>query len=111
MRRAGEARRFVVLLGLEVADEEGYARYRAAMRPILAGFGGAFGCDFRVSEVLLGPAPGINRVFTLVFPDRRRREAFFADEAYRRVRAAHFAPAVKSAAVLGEFEACAPASA
>jgi uncharacterized protein (DUF1330 family) len=99
-----EVGRFVLLLGLEVRDEEGYARYRERMQPILAAFGGAFGCDVRVSEVLIGAPPSVNRLFTLSFPDRRRREAFFADVGYQRVRAEHFAPAVGEVAVLGEMQ-------
>ena len=37
---------------LQVTDEEGYARYRAGMRPILAGYGGSFRWDIRGGEVL-----------------------------------------------------------
>jgi uncharacterized protein (DUF1330 family) len=102
---AGEGPRFVLLLGLEVTDEARYARYRAEMAPILASHGGAFGSDFRVSEVLKSPGSArINRVFTLSFPDRAHRERFLADPLYRSVRAAHFEPAVASTTVLAELE-------
>jgi len=103
---ASEPRRFVLLMALVVGDEEGYARYREHMLPILAAYGGAFGCDFRVSEVLRGADAGVNRVFTLSFPDRSHRERFFADERYQRIRAEHFAPSVIAASVLGEYEEC-----
>jgi uncharacterized protein (DUF1330 family) len=94
--------RHVMLVGLEVTDEHSYTRYRAAMTPILAGFGGAFGCDFEVARVLLGDRR-INRVFTISFPDRASREQFFADADYRAAREQFYAPAVAHAQILAEF--------
>jgi uncharacterized protein (DUF1330 family) len=94
--------RVVTLYGLEVQDEAGYARYREAMAPILARHGGAFGCDFAVARVLLGPSPRINRVFTIGFPDAGSRARFFADEEYRAVRKQWFEPSVAAVAVLEE---------
>ncbi|WP_437934769.1 DUF1330 domain-containing protein [Sorangium sp. So ce341] len=99
-----EGREHVLLMGLEVTDEAAYASYRARMTPILSSYGGAFGHDFVVARVLKGDAR-INRVFTLVFPDRATRERFFADAQYRAVRAELFEPAVAAALVLGELEA------
>lgn len=90
---AAEARRSVLWLGLEIGDEPGYARYRAAMQPICSEYGGAFHCDFAVSEVLLGP-PRIGRVFALSFPDAVQRRHFFDDPRYRAVRRAPFEPSV-----------------
>ncbi|KYG05856.1 hypothetical protein BE21_38130 [Sorangium cellulosum] len=49
------------------------ASYRARMTPILSSYGGAFGHDFIVARVLKGDAR-INRVFTLLLPDRATRE-------------------------------------
>jgi uncharacterized protein (DUF1330 family) len=102
---AAEPRRYVLLIGLEVTDDERYSRYRAAMRPILDEYGGAFGCDLVVARVLL-PAdePRLNRVFTISFRDRTARERFFVDERYQAVRAEHFAPAVAKVVTLGEYE-------
>jgi uncharacterized protein (DUF1330 family) len=97
---AADEGRDVTLFGLEVTDDAGYTRYREAMTPILARFGGAFGCDFVVARVLLGPSPRINRVFTIAFPDAASRERFFADEAYRAVRKQWFEPSVAAVAVL-----------
>lgn len=97
---AADHGRRATLFGLEVTDDAGYARYREAMAPILARYGGTFGCDFVVGRVLLGPNPRINRVFTLVFPDLERRERFFADDEYRAVRARWFAPSVGAVEVL-----------
>jgi uncharacterized protein (DUF1330 family) len=100
---AAEPRRHTMLVGLWVSDPEGYRRYRAAMAPVLARFGGAFGYDFVVSEVLRSEVETpINRVFTLVFPDRRAREGFFADPEYVEARATHFAPSVSHVAILDE---------
>lgn len=100
---AAERGRHVMLLGLEVKDDGLYTRYRAGMTPILESYGGAFGCDFVVSQVLKGDAH-INRVFTLSFPDRPSRDRFFADEKYRAVRAELFEPAVGRTVILGELE-------
>ncbi|WP_437761335.1 DUF1330 domain-containing protein [Sorangium sp. KYC3313] len=98
-----EGRQHVLLVGLQVTDEASYARYRAGMMPILLSHGGAFGHDFVVARVLKGDER-INRVFTLVFPDRAARERFFADMQYRAVRAELFEPAVAATFILGELE-------
>src|SRR5262245_4676502 len=90
----------ITLLGLQVTDDTGYERYRAEMAPILARYAGAFGCDFAVARVLVGPDPRINRVFTIVFPEGGRRERFFADEEYLAVRKRWFEPSVGSVYVL-----------
>ncbi|KYF58934.1 hypothetical protein BE08_35350 [Sorangium cellulosum] len=98
-----EGRKHVLLMGLQVTDEAAYASYRARMTPILTTYGGAFGHDFVVARVLKGDER-INRVFTILFPDRATRERFFADPAYRAARAEHFEPAVAAVIVLGELE-------
>lgn len=95
--------RHVMLVGLEVTDEDSYARYRAAMMPILERYGGGFGCDFKVAKVLRGDGR-INRVFTISFPDRRTRERFFADPNYLAARERFYVPAVASAMILNELE-------
>ncbi len=57
-----------MLVGLRVVNDEAYQSYRDAMTPILNRYGGGFGYDFKVSEVLKSrtEAP-INRVFTIYF--------------------------------------------
>lgn len=101
---AAEAGRHTMLVGLWVSDQEGYRRYREAMAPVLARFGGAFGHDFVVSEVLRSETPApINRVFTLAFPDREARERFFADPEYVRARATWFVPSVEHATIIAEY--------
>jgi uncharacterized protein (DUF1330 family) len=101
---AAEPRRHTMLVGLWIDDQEGYRRYRAAMAPVLARFGGAFGWDFVVSEVLRAEVQApVNRVFTLVFPDRGARERFFADPEYAEARARWFAPSVGATTILAEY--------
>ena len=100
---AGNHGRQLAVFGLEVKDDAGYARYREAMTPILASYGGEFGCDFVVARVLLGPSLRINRVFTLSFPDADTRERFFADETYRAVRKRWFEPSVGVVEVLADI--------
>jgi len=100
---AAELRRHTMLIGLWVSDPEGYRRYRAAMAPVLARFGGSFGYDFMVNEVLRSEVEmPINRVLTLVFPDRSAREGFFADPEYVEARASWFVPSVSHVAILDE---------
>lgn len=41
-----------MLVGLNVIDDEAYQSYRDEMMPILKNYGGGFGYDFKVSEVL-----------------------------------------------------------
>jgi len=102
---AADGPRHVILVGLEVTDEATYARYRAAMAPILAAYGGSFGVDLVVARILQGGGDSrSNRVFTLVFPDRSSRGRFFADQGYRAVRTALFEPAVRRTVLLGEYE-------
>lgn len=104
---AAEPGRRVLLIALAVTDPAGYARYRAAMTPILAAYGGSFGHDFVVAEVLRGAGERVNRVFTIGFPDRSAQRRFFADARYLAVRAAHFDAAVASTEILAELETAA----
>lgn len=86
---------FERLIGLFVTDEASYQQYRDGMTPILHSYGGDFGYDLRVSEVLKSESGGkINRVFTIYFPDEATSEKFFADENYKAVRKQYFEPAV-----------------
>lgn len=92
------------LVGLRVTDEDGYARYRAGMTPILESMGGFFRYDMRVSELLRGQADEpFNRVFILSFPDAATRDRFFADPDYLAVRVAHFEGSVGAVTVLARY--------
>lgn len=95
---------YVILVALRVTDLATYALYREAMTPILLAYGGDFGCDFIVAEALRGvDDPGVNRVFTIAFPDHATKERFFADELYLAVRAKFFAPSVVGTQILAEL--------
>lgn len=94
-----------MLMALNVTDDEPYQEYRRAMMPILESYGGGFGYDFRVSEVLISATDEpINRVFTIRFPDRETRERFFADEAYLRVRRQYFEASVGATTIIAAYE-------
>ncbi len=101
----GNAGMYVNLVALVVTDYAAYDRYRAAMAPILESYGGSFGYDLRVSEVLKSPTRrDLNRVFTLQFPDRAAKDRFFSDPSYKSVKAEHFTAAVAHAEIVSEFE-------
>jgi uncharacterized protein (DUF1330 family) len=101
---ADESGTFVQLYGLEVRDQAAYSEYRARMTPLLQAHGGSFGIDLEVSRVLKGPrGAALNRVFSILFPDRAASARFFADEDYRTVRKHWFEPAVGRIEVLGEW--------
>ena len=94
-----------LLVGVEVVDDDLYARYREGIAPILAEHGGSFRHDFLVSRTLKSDvAHDINRVFTLRFPDVARKEAFFSDPRYLAVRTAYFPKAVKGVSFLAAYE-------
>jgi len=100
-----EGKRRVMLVGLHVTDPDRYRRYREGMTPILHRYGGHFGYDFVVAEVLQSETPEpINRVFTIVFADPAQGDRFFADPAYLAVRTEWFAPAVESITPIADFE-------
>jgi len=81
---------FERVMGIFVSDDEEYQRYREGMMPILHSFGGAFGFDFKVSEVLLSKTDDdINRVFTIDFPSKEVMEAFFSSPEYLVVQKRH----------------------
>jgi uncharacterized protein (DUF1330 family) len=74
------------------------------MTPILLRYGGGFGYDLVVSEVLKSESPRpINRVFTIFFPSRDTAERFFADAEYLRVRKELFEPALAAVSMLASF--------
>ena len=93
------------LVGLNVIDEKEYQQYRTAMIPILKSFGGDFGYDFKVSDVLLSQTENeINRVFTICFPNKDAREKFFSDPEYIKVKKRHFENSVASTTIISGYE-------
>lgn len=97
---------YETMMGLLVTDDAKYTQYRAEMAPLLEAHGGSFGVDVRVSEVLKSPAGRpFNRLFTLRFPSKERREAFFSAPAYLEIRSRLFDTSVAEVnrlAVYGE---------
>ncbi|MGR5147888.1 DUF1330 domain-containing protein [Photobacterium alginatilyticum] len=97
---------YELLVGLNVIDDRRYQEYRIAMKPILSQFGGRFGYDFKVSEVLQSEVENndINRVFTINFPNQTDMEAFFSDEEYLNVKSRYFESSVKSTTIISSYE-------
>ena len=93
------------LVGLHVVDEAGYQSYRDEMTPILESYGGGFGYDFKVSEVLKSQTKApINRVFTIFFPDQDSRDSFFSNDVYLKVRQRHFEKSVTDTTIIATYE-------
>ncbi|KGJ93636.1 DUF1330 domain-containing protein [Colwellia psychrerythraea] len=93
------------IMGLDVIDEQEYQQYREAMMPILKSFGGSFGFDFKVSEVLLSKtSDNINRVFTITFPSQKQMESFFSYPDYLDVKNMYFDRSVKSNTIISLHE-------
>ena len=96
---------FERVMGLNVIDDQEYQRYREAMLPILKTYGGAFGYDFKVSEVLLSKTEDdINRVFTIEFPSKQKMEAFFSNPDYVAVQNRHLNNSINSKTVISMYE-------
>jgi len=93
------------LVGLQVSNSDIYAQYRAAMKPILKSYGGGFGFDFVVSEVLLAEVDApINRVFTINFPNQTAADEFFSDNDYLKVKARYFDKSVSHTTIISSYE-------
>ena len=96
---------FERIMGLEVINAEEYQKYRENMIPILHSFGGSFGFDFTVSEVLKSKTDGvINRVFTIDFPSKKSMDDFFSDPDYLAVKNKYFQHSVKSVTTISMHE-------
>ena len=96
---------FELLVGLNVVDDAAYQSYRDEMTPILATFGGGFGYDFKVSEVLKSKTEApINRVFTIYFSSEASMNSFFANEKYVEVKQRHFEDSVADTTIIATYE-------
>ena len=95
---------FERLVGLNITDEKLYQEYRKGMLPILKEYGGSFGYDFKVSDVLISETTDtINRVFTINFPDENTSKEFFSDKNYKQVREKYFIKSVTSATIISQY--------
>jgi len=96
---------FERVMGIYVSDDEEYQRYREGMTPILHTFGGSFGFDFKVSEVLISKTDdAINRVFTIEFPSKDVMDEFFSNPEYLAVQQRHFIHSVTSKTIISMHE-------
>jgi uncharacterized protein (DUF1330 family) len=96
---------FERIMGIEVVNDEAYQKYRENMIPILHSFGGSFGFDFKVSEVLKSKTGDtINRVFTLDFPSKDVMDAFFSHATYLAVKEKYFLHSVNSVTTISMHE-------
>ncbi len=97
--------KFERIMGIQVTDDDLYQKYREAMLPILTEYGGFFGYDFKVSQVLKAKTnEPINRVFTIEFPSQEVMDAFFSDADYLAVKNKFFNPSVTSVTVISLHE-------
>lgn len=95
---------YEMLVGLEVIDDEVYQAYRDAMKPVLATFGGCFGYDFSVAELLKSEgSDAINRVFTIRFPDQDTAVRFFDDPQYQQAKQQYFDRSVREITIIAEY--------
>ncbi|MCG8349818.1 MAG: DUF1330 domain-containing protein [Chloroflexales bacterium] len=94
-----------MLVGLHIIDDEAYQSYRDEMTPILQGYGGGFGYDFKVSAVLKSQtvAP-INRVFTIYFSDAESMNSFFSNDQYLKIRRQYFEQSVTDTTIIATYE-------
>ena len=92
-------------VGLHVTDDIQYQKYRDEMLPILKSFGGGFGYDFKVVEVLKSETEqSINRTFTIFFENQEAMSNFFANEEYQEIKTKYFETSVSSTTIISTYE-------
>jgi len=93
------------IMGLNIINEKMYQEYRKNMLPILESYGGSFGFDFRVAEVLKSKTDdAINRVFTIEFANEATMNAFFNDENYLAVKKQYLDHSIDNKTVISMHE-------
>ncbi len=93
-----------MLVGLNVIDDEAYQLYRDEMTPILLSYGGAFGYDFKISEVLKSKTEApINRVFTIYFSNEGSMNSFFSNDEYLKIKERHFEKSVTDTTIIATY--------
>lgn len=85
------------LVSLDIADPEGYARYRLAMEPLLETAGGRLLLDVEGRATIHPGGFVANRALLIAFDSAAAAQAFFASSDYVGVRARLFEPAVRNA--------------
>lgn len=96
---------YEMIVGLQVKDDNLYAKYREAMTPLLQAHGGGFRYDFKVSEVLQNEEQRpINRVFAIYFENKSRMGEFFSHSDYKAIKQKFFESSVKATTIISEYE-------
>lgn len=96
---------YEMMVGLQITNEDVYANYRDAMRPLLEKVNGGFRYDFKVSEVLKNEeGRSINRVFAIYFDSKTQMETFFSDPAYLAIKQEFFESSVGATTIISEYE-------
>ncbi len=74
-----------LVFSLKVTDAEIYARYRAAIAPVMTDLGGQIAKEYDVSSALHSDDPdeAVTKIAMFEFPDEDALSAFFADPAYQ----------------------------
>jgi uncharacterized protein (DUF1330 family) len=94
-----------MLVGLNVVNDAAYQSYREEMEPILKNYGGGFGYDFKVSEVLTSDTEApINRVFTIYFSNKDSMNSFFSNDEYLKIKQRHFEKSVTDTTIIATYE-------
>jgi len=94
-----------MIVGLNVVDDKAYQSYRDEMTPILKIYGGGFGYDFKVSEVLKSTTEApINRVFTIYFSNEDSMNSFFSNVDYLKIKQRHFEKSVTDTTIIATYE-------
>ena len=94
-----------MLVGLQVVDDVAYQSYREGMTPILEAYGGGFGYDFKVSDVLKSEnETPINRVFTIYFESEDAMHSFFSNAEYLEVKKRYFEKSVTDTTIIATYE-------
>ncbi|MDA8791818.1 DUF1330 domain-containing protein [Bacteriovoracaceae bacterium] len=96
---------YELLVGLEIKNDDLYAQYREAMKPLLIQCGGGFRYDFKVSEVLKNEeGRPINRVFVIFFENEDRMKRFFSNEEYLKIKQKYFEGSVGATTIISEYK-------
>ena len=93
-----------MLVGLNVIDDETYQLYRDEMTPILLSYGGGFGYDFKISEILKSKTEApINRLFTIYFSSEDSMNLFFSNDEYLKIKERLFEKSVTDTTIIATY--------
>jgi uncharacterized protein (DUF1330 family) len=84
-----------MMVALYVKQDEIYAQYRAAMRPLLEQHGGGFKNE---------EGRPINRVFAIYFKDKENMDMFFSHPDYLVIKAKYFEASVEATTIISSYD-------